>query len=831
MTGAYAVCAQRNRLGAHLSPTPSAFSSLLRPLSAVAFAASAVLSRRVLPGPSAPPLLPRGPCGCSWSTLIIRAAAGLALVLLLMQVAITSTHTTNANHMHNTPTGMNPTTQDATSQRDNHSPQQLTTDGRTHPTQQSSSAQETLQTPPAGPQRQLAAQQQQDDEDESFVAPVSVSVSPVPPLSPPSPPPVVDLRSVSTSLRALDVFLVSVSLPPSGKVFGSKAHARVAVAATKRLGRVVQDIRAGSSLPVRLHLLVDHASLQCQREQMRKAYAEAQEASRQQPAPNERAALEQAVERTRGALTRTGISWNNEETADGSGGSIDVDARVPPPSPPAPSVSELPPLDRELVRAATQPLHPKFCLALEQYTRDVFECAGTGDAQMDAGQVGSCAPLEVYYHDYHALYASHALLRSLCLEFGATVHTPACLYLARTVLVDYLPSFVEEVVVLDSDMRVGGDLVDLHREVQLAEPRFAQAREDIAKQQEQQRQTKHKANSSSIGPNQQGAAAPSTRVSPSVTPPYALHLPVLGLSAEQQLAHAVIAAFDPLSASAGVLPSHRPFSVLSVPRGFNGGLQLQHVALMRSVSGDEARPSMGSCYRASLSRFQLSLRYAMDLGDQTLYSTLNLTHPWLFHELRPGWNRQLCTLHWPHMLEFTAGQVHALTMHTRQQRRTETGTGDEKVEWPLTPITERECWEAFSPPDVRPNPGMRQMQPNASFAAAATAAAAATSGVRILHGNCASDRRLGDDGVGPHHRAMMDGDGFDEDESARASRTADMARLAIAADAPANADSSCHWSREMDGARDEWIRTLHRCMPVRMREARRIDERRRARQN
>ena len=74
-------------------------------------------------------------------------------------------------------------------------------------------------------------------------------------------------------------------------------------------------------------------------------------------------------------------------------------------------------------------------------------------------------------------------------------------------------------------------------------------------------------------------------------------------------------------------------------QGWNGGVQLIDVGAMRD----------SSLYRGLVSNFTWSKtdprwRPATDLGDQTLYSVLNWTNPQLFHPMDCEWNRQMCRI-------------------------------------------------------------------------------------------------------------------------------------------------------------------------------------------
>lgn len=74
-------------------------------------------------------------------------------------------------------------------------------------------------------------------------------------------------------------------------------------------------------------------------------------------------------------------------------------------------------------------------------------------------------------------------------------------------------------------------------------------------------------------------------------------------------------------------------------QGFNGGVQLIDVVAMAA----------SELYRGLVSEFTWAQtdprwRPATDLGDQTLYSVLNFTNPALFHPLGCEWNRQMCRI-------------------------------------------------------------------------------------------------------------------------------------------------------------------------------------------
>ena len=90
----------------------------------------------------------------------------------------------------------------------------------------------------------------------------------------------------------------------------------------------------------------------------------------------------------------------------------------------------------------------------------------------------------------------------------------------------------------------------------------------------------------------------------------------------------------------GLAPEQQPTYAFNAPgglQGFNGGVQLLNVRGMAA----------SAAYRSSLSTFEWARvdarwRPAVDLGDQTLYSALNFTQPGLFHTLSCVWNRQMC---------------------------------------------------------------------------------------------------------------------------------------------------------------------------------------------
>jgi len=90
----------------------------------------------------------------------------------------------------------------------------------------------------------------------------------------------------------------------------------------------------------------------------------------------------------------------------------------------------------------------------------------------------------------------------------------------------------------------------------------------------------------------------------------------------------------------GLVEEQQPTYAFNSPRqaqGWNGGVQLVDVAAMRA----SAR------YQALLRNFTWThtdprWRPATDLGDQTLYSVLNYSHPAMFHAMGCEWNRQMC---------------------------------------------------------------------------------------------------------------------------------------------------------------------------------------------
>jgi len=85
--------------------------------------------------------------------------------------------------------------------------------------------------------------------------------------------------------------------------------------------------------------------------------------------------------------------------------------------------------------------------------------------------------------------------------------------------------------------------------------------------------------------------------------------------------------------------------------GFNGGVQLQHLARMRlsdayqSALGPTAVNRMVSTRLLGIARGGGFARQGCDLGDQDIYSLLALDSPGMFFALPCQWHRQACTHH------------------------------------------------------------------------------------------------------------------------------------------------------------------------------------------
>jgi hypothetical protein len=90
----------------------------------------------------------------------------------------------------------------------------------------------------------------------------------------------------------------------------------------------------------------------------------------------------------------------------------------------------------------------------------------------------------------------------------------------------------------------------------------------------------------------------------------------------------------------GLVEEQQPTYAFNSPRqaqGFNGGVQVIDVAAQR-----ESALYRGLVAEFSWSRSDPRWRPATDLGDQTLYSLLNYSQPALFHTVGCEWNRQMC---------------------------------------------------------------------------------------------------------------------------------------------------------------------------------------------
>ena len=191
-------------------------------------------------------------------------------------------------------------------------------------------------------------------------------------------------------------------------------------------------------------------------------------------------------------------------------------------------------------------------------------------------------------------------LKVLCADMALTDCdiTPTGVYLVKTMLAAVLPQWADHVIVLDSDVRVYGDIGDML---------------------EYLRRMRSQLNA--VTSSSTTASLPHSFLS-SLFAARPRH-PVMALAAEQQTFYDL-----------------RHPTTMRGRLGFNGGVQLQDlIELRRTEPGSAGREYNDRVINSSLSRqFTMGLL----LGDQTVYTALNNSAPDLFFSLPCQWNRQLC---------------------------------------------------------------------------------------------------------------------------------------------------------------------------------------------
>ena len=206
-------------------------------------------------------------------------------------------------------------------------------------------------------------------------------------------------------------------------------------------------------------------------------------------------------------------------------------------------------------------------------------------------------------------------LELLCADLALAdcATTPTGLYLIKTLLAAVLPQWADHVIVLDSDVRVHGDIADilqfLHtmRSQPTASPTVASSAA---------------ASDTTSSLSRFFVSAWSAPVLSSLFPVPLLR-PVMALAAEQQTFYDL-----------------RHPALMRRRLGFNGGVQLQDLVELRRTEPGSA----GREYSDRLLTSNIAGQFTMGLllGDQTVYTALNNSAPHLFLGLPCHWNRQLC---------------------------------------------------------------------------------------------------------------------------------------------------------------------------------------------
>ena len=425
--------------------------------------------------------------------------------------------------------------------------------------------------------------------------------------------------SRSSSPRAtLDLLFVAVG-DPSRLVNGGYGTTESISSLHASLSRVIKDVLTYTNKPVRLHILIDHYTYQC---------------------------------------------FQTEEDAKKSHTQLFPLILDPVTSPPA---------GIEPILAAKP--NAEFCATIKQNSRHLFDPDASSSPSSSPSSRKSTS-YSVHLYSYHVFYSLHPTLQSLCAKFRQPFTSTACIFLTKTVAFQLLPDWVDEVIILDADLRIGGDVELLLKETTPSD--------------EYNKALLHHHE------RKQSPDVPSMLTDAPASDSF--DHPLIGLAVEQQLAHAAIFAFHAYT----LARLRQPFSILDVPRGFNGGVQVQLLWRMRSsVQGEE--------YQRALKEFQVGFPFHVELGDQTLYSIMNLTQPQLFHTVRPEWNRQLCTIYWPKNLRHI-GKI-AFRYHKLNKS---------VLNWPMKPTSVSDVVECFTPSRSHLNDSRR---------------------IEIFHANCALDRK------------------------------------------------------------------------------------------
>ena len=198
----------------------------------------------------------------------------------------------------------------------------------------------------------------------------------------------------------------------------------------------------------------------------------------------------------------------------------------------------------------------------------------------------------------------------LCTDLALTdcATTPTGVYLVKTMLGAILPQWVDHIIVLDSDLRVYGDIGDMldFLRVMRSQP-------------------------TTLAPSTTDTASDLANSLPSLW-----SLPFLSSLFSRPLRHPVMA----LAAEQQTFYDLRHPTVMRGRLGFNGGVQLQDLVELRRTEPGSA----GREYNERLLTSNISAQFTMGLllGDQTVYTALNNTAPHLFLPLPCQWNRQLC---------------------------------------------------------------------------------------------------------------------------------------------------------------------------------------------